>query len=235
MALEVAPGKFGQRFIPIQHFALRRPFIQQHKGVLFALQRAETDQPFQRCLVQNMVAALVGGGDARLFQGEHEFRPCDRLTSLQQLAEDFEAAGEYGCVKLELPAAVGAVGDDARRQQGEHPTQVRHRHDLQRAAHCPGACDAFICHSLLDRCQAGVLAAQADRPLGAGIILRLHGPKPGDYLAWQFEFPWANALVIKPVMDNILNVSHVLWGFHCAERAAFQVDLLVPRCGRRDF
>ena len=101
-------------------------------------------------------------------------------AAAQHSLHDSPASRDEAIVQSQL-AVVGRVHPpDARPGQFEHPADVGRRHEVPGRAQDVGPEDASLAERTLDILIGQSRDAQAERPLGGGVVLRLDGAHPRD-------------------------------------------------------
>ncbi len=176
---EVLLGEAGEGLLGggriLLSVARRNPLVEEHERLVMVLHRAAADQRLLREHPQDVVAALLVGGDAVGLEERHRVRALEYPAAGEGLREELAGHFEVGVGQAELLVALGCPRGDARREQREHPAHVGGRQQVQGAAHRPGADDAALGDRGLDvGCGGARSAAQANRPQRARVVLGLH-------------------------------------------------------------
>ncbi len=203
-AREVALGQRGERFVAIQHPGWRHPLFEQDEGLLLALSGAETEKPVEREPPQDVNAPLAGGGDPSRLQLLVHGIASELPAALQSSHEHVPALVEDGLIELELPVARRASREHSAGQQREHPADVGRRHEMQRAAHGPGADYLALGDRPFDRLLRGLLLhPEPERQERAEIVLRLDCSHPRDGLAGPRKARAGDPLVAEAQIRDV--------------------------------
>jgi hypothetical protein len=174
MAREVAQGELGERLIAREIAGVHDPLVEQGEGWLLALRGAEDDHAVVPELPEEVIPALAVRGHPRgLEGGQQRIAAHDRAPS-QEVLGDPAGGGGLLVGDAQVGAALGGGVAKARGGEPQHPAEVLRRHEVQRAAHRPGARDPAGGDGRFDGLVGRRRHAQADRPLRTGIVLRLH-------------------------------------------------------------
>lgn len=153
------------------------------------------DQAGLRGVPQEMVAALVGGGDAIALQQVEHLGAGEAVAALECGAEKLLAAFEDGGGEFEVGLAAPVGGQHARGGEAQHPCGVFGWDEVDGAAHGPGADDFCTGDGPFNVGEGGGGGAQAQRPHGLGVILGLDGAQAAHDGFGALELRAGDALV----------------------------------------
>ena len=139
------------------------------------------------------------------------------VTTSQCLLRQPGALRERRIVQPELTEPALCTRNDARRQDGEDPSNVVGCDEVQRSTHRPCPNDRAARDSLLDGQLGCHLGAKPDRPEAAEVVLCLHGAEPSNDIGRISKRRAADVLVRQP---DKADVHDTTWAFSCATSAS---------------
>lgn len=182
VAREVAGGELCERLGARQCPRGRHPLLEERERLLLPFARGGAEEPLLRKSREDVDPALARRGDAPLAQRRVQGVAREPPAPVQRPREEVPAPSERGIVEAELPLARRARRDGRRREQREHPADVRGGHEVERAPHRPGSDDGAVGDRALDGGLVRAPRPQPHRPERSEVVLRLHGAEEGDGL-----------------------------------------------------
>ena len=123
----------------------------------------------------DVVAALTGRGDAGILEHREELAAGGRAAAGEFGAREIRRPVQGVLVQVELALPGGGRGEGARGGELQHPAQVLRCHEVEGAAHRPGAHHGAAGQFGENLIAGAAGRAHAQRPQALPEVLRLHG------------------------------------------------------------
>jgi len=180
MTREVAPRQLAERLVACEGLRARRPLLEKRVGELLALPCAAADDAVQFRVHHHDCEPVSLHLDPGAPEHGSKLR-AGQLLAAPERALDSRAASFQDLLVQSVLGVVGKMASiEAGAGQREHPADVGRRHEMPRRAQHVRPQDAPLGERRLDGFVRQTGSAQPQRPLGAGIVLRLDRAKPGD-------------------------------------------------------
>ena len=181
---EVPARHLQQRRVALQRRRRRRAFLQQRICKLLSPARAAAHHGVQLCPHHQVAEPLTGDGlDARTLENRANSLRVRWLPSRSALSIAALLRRYTSGVSSSLRSYDAMAAFTRGRGEREHPADVGRRHEMPRGPHDVRSQDRAVGDLALDVRVGQAARSLAQRPLRAGIVLRLHGTEGADDLA----------------------------------------------------